>query len=33
MNEDLKVLAELVKDTAKSNGLKYCSVGFINDSV
>jgi hypothetical protein len=33
MNEDLKVLAELVKDTAKSNGLEYCSVGFINDSV
>ncbi|WP_455798041.1 hypothetical protein [Clostridium butyricum] len=33
MIEDLKVLAELVKDTAKSNGLKYCSVGFINDSV
>lgn len=33
MNEDLKILAELVKDIAKSNGLQYCSLGFINNSV
>lgn len=33
MNEDLKTLAELVKDIAKSNGLNYCDLGFIANSV
>ena len=31
--DEIKVLAELIKETAENIGLDYCSLGFIDGSV
>lgn len=31
--DELKALAELIKETAENIGLNYCSLGFIDGSV
>lgn len=31
--DELKALAELIKETAENIGLDYCSLGFIDGSV